>query len=98
MMAARPDGYEYVAANGYKYRKVDGTFVLVHHIIAAEKLGRPHNKSNERVVFKDNNRENLSPDNILVVEKVGGKNKRIETLLAKRATIDEELKDLGYVN
>jgi len=96
-MAARPDGYEYVAANGYSYRKVNGEFVLIHHLIAAEQLGRPHDKATERVVFKDNNRANLDPSNIEVVQKVGGKNKRIETLLVRRAAIDEELRELGHV-
>lgn len=97
MGTQRPDGYEYVAANGYKYRKVDGKFILLHHIIAEEALGRPIDKANERVVFKDNDRTNLSPDNIAVVEKVGGRNKRIEALLRRRQIIDEELAELGHV-
>jgi hypothetical protein len=96
MSRHRPDGYEYQTANGYWYRKVDGEHVLLHHIIAAEKLGRPHDKSTERVIFKDHDRNNLDPGNIIVVPKKGGKQKRIETLLAKKAVIEEELRDLGY--
>jgi hypothetical protein len=91
----RPDGYEYQTANGYWYRKVDGEHVLLHHIIAAEKLGRPHDKATERVMFKDTDRNNLDPDNIIVVPKKGGREKRIAVLLAKRAVINEELRDLG---
>lgn len=90
----RPDGYEYTSANGYRYRKVDGEFVLVHHIIAEQRLGRPLDKATERVVFVDNDRSNLNPDNIEVRTKVNGKQQRIEAIKAKIASLQEELASL----
>lgn len=90
----RPEGYEYVAANGYKYRKVNGSFKLMHHIIAEERLGRSIDKTSERVVFLDKDPSNLDPDNIEVRSKVGGKQQRIDQLRARIARDTEELEDL----
>jgi hypothetical protein len=41
MAKAREDGHEYTSANGYRYRRVQARYRLVHHIIAEEQLGRP---------------------------------------------------------
>jgi hypothetical protein len=61
------DGTIRVAPNGYSYVKQDGKQVLLHHIIAGERRGRPVDTSRERVVFIDRDRTNLNPDNLLIV-------------------------------
>lgn len=93
MGVEREDGSEYTAANGYSYRKVDGNWRLIHHIIAEEMLGRPLT-SEDRIRFKDGNRANLEPDNILVSEKKTSKVKRIHYLRTKIALYQEELDEL----
>lgn len=76
------DGDTNVAQNGYHYTKIDGKFKLTHHIIAEEQLGRPI-ESDETVSFRDGDRENLSPDNIVVSKRKTSLNGRIATLNAK---------------
>jgi len=59
-------GTERISANGYKYRKVDnGVWVLVHRLLAEEKLGRKLNE-NEYAAFIDGDRTNFDPQNIIV--------------------------------
>ena len=87
----RPEGFEYQAMNGYWYRKVDGKWKLIHHIVAEEKLGRKIDPKEERVTFRDNDRDNLSPDNIIVKPKSGGRLKRIAQLEERIAKLQEEL-------
>jgi hypothetical protein len=87
------DGDEYTAVNGYKYRKVDGKFRAVHHLIAEETLGRPLTPD-DRVGFADGDRSNLSPDNIVVKRKKNGKAQRIEALETRIKILQEELDDL----
>lgn len=62
------DGDRRLAPNGYSYTKVNGTWRMTHHVMAEEKMGRPL-RADENVRFKDNNRRNLVPENILVVVK-----------------------------
>jgi len=90
----RPEGYEFKAANGYWYRKVNGKWKLMHHIVAEQTLGRSIDTACERVVFKDKNPGNLSPDNIEVREKTGGKQKRLAMLRARIERDQEELREL----
>lgn len=94
MSRHRPEGHEFVAANGYHYRKVNGTFRLVHHLIAEEKLGHPLDTTTHRVFFKDKDRDNLDPDNVIVAEKRNSRYKRIETIKRKIALLEDELRDL----
>lgn len=63
-----PVGSTRVSANGYHYTQTTKGSRLTHHLIAEQKLGRPI-RDNERVVFKDGSRRNLSKDNIEVVVK-----------------------------
>lgn len=61
-------GAKRMAPNRYEYTKLDnGKWELTHRLIAEQKLGRKL-RPNERVKFKDNNRSNLDPDNIVVTE------------------------------
>ena len=91
-----PVGAERVSANGYRYVKVsDGEWRLKHHIVAEKYvLGRPL-KDDERVTFKDKDRKNLAPDNIVVVKKgTRSTSRRKAQLLARRAEIDAQLSEL----
>lgn len=63
------DGDERWSPNGYLYRRVDGKWRLVHHLIAEEALGRPVDTSVDYVRFKDRDPKNLKPENIEVVPK-----------------------------
>lgn len=94
-----PDGSERVSANGYAYTKSGGKWRLTHHIIAEEKiLGRPL-RVGERVEFRDKNRENLDPNNIIVRPKGEGSverrlavvEDRIRELEAERELLLEEI-------
>jgi septal ring factor EnvC (AmiA/AmiB activator) len=94
-----PDGEEYIAANGYKYRKVDGKWRLLHHVIAEEQiLGRPLLPS-ESVRFKSPDKLDLRADNLeVVVKHIGTLQKRkarleaqIEELQAQLADVNEQI-------
>jgi hypothetical protein len=99
MPKAREDGEENVAKNGYRYRRVSGRWVLVHHLVAEEQLGRKLRPS-EGAYFIDSDRTNFAPNNIGIRIKGGGKlrtrlaavEERIRELEAERTSI---LKDLG---
>jgi hypothetical protein len=56
-----------VAPNGYHYTRTEEGWELTHKLIAEQKLGRKL-LPNERCRFKDNDRTNLTPDNIIVYE------------------------------
>lgn len=84
---AAKDGDTYVAQNGYHYTKRDGKFQLTHKLVIEEKLGRKLLES-ERVRFIDNDRTNLSPDNLRVVTKG---NTSLQTQLARLVTRRDEL-------
>jgi hypothetical protein len=57
-----------VAKNGYHYTRTHLKWTLTHHILAEAKLGRPL-KDDERANFRDRDRTNLDPDNIIIVKK-----------------------------
>jgi hypothetical protein len=61
-------GEEHVNANGYTMVKTSTGWRLKHHLVAEEILKRPLTEQ-ERVSFKDNDRTNFSPDNIIVAIK-----------------------------
>lgn len=94
MGSQQPDGHEYTSANGYRYRKVEGRYKLVHHIIAEEALGRSIDTSLERVIFKDGKRDNFDPNNIVVMEKKNGRQQKIDKLKADIARKQAELDEL----
>ena len=83
-----------IAPNGYHYTKSDEyNWRLTHHIVVEEKLGR-RLLAHERVSFIDNDRTNLSPDNLNVVETKGGtKSKKVE-IRTKIAYLEAQLRDL----
>lgn len=65
-----PDGAERTAPNGYQYVKVaERGWVLKHWLIWEEANGRRIDKKTEQVRFKDGNRNNMSPENIVVIPK-----------------------------
>jgi hypothetical protein len=89
-----------VAPNGYHYTrtKLDG-WRLTHHIIAEKTLGRPL-KDGERVSFRDKDRTNLDPSNI-VVNAMGNNSlrktrarleARIQELQAQLHDVESEIK------
>lgn len=75
-----------VSANGYQYTRVETGWKLTHHLIAEKALGRPI-ACDETVSFKDCDRGNLSPDNIIV-------SKRRTSLAGKIAAIDAKIMEL----
>jgi hypothetical protein len=87
MGKARAEGERNQAQNGYWYEKRNGKWVLVHHLIAVQNLGRPL-LPNEGVYFKDGNRENLNPENIEVRAKGNGKAR------ARLAAVQERIREL----
>jgi hypothetical protein len=83
-----------VAQNGYHYTRTKLGWELTHRIIAADKLGRALTED-ERAVFNDGNRRNLSPDNIqVVVKKRGTKAARRTALVARIEQLQIELAEL----
>lgn len=83
-----------VADNGYHYTKTDAGWRLTHHIIAENTLGRTI-KPDERVVFKNGKRSDLTPDNILVTEKGRGAVRRRKIQLEGRiADLIRELNEI----
>ena len=66
--SAAQEGATMVSKNGYHYTKQGSRWRLTHHLIAEKKLGRGL-RENERVSFRNGNRRDLHPDNILVTEK-----------------------------
>jgi hypothetical protein len=81
------DGTIRVSANGYSYTKSDGRWRLTHHIIAEANLGRPL-APGERVEFKDKDRTNLKPENVLVRTKGEG------SVTRRLAVIDDRIREL----
>lgn len=60
-------GTERVSANGYRYRKIsNGKWILVHRLMAEEMLERELHES-EYASFKDGDRTNFDPSNIVVL-------------------------------
>lgn len=90
-------GSKRVAPNGYAYTKVEGRGWVLDHWLIAEKArgGKKINPENERVIFKDSDRRNLSPDNIQVVPKYKASYLRRKAQLEARiAELKGQLRDL----
>lgn len=84
-------GDQTVSKNGYHYTRTETGWRLTHHLIAEKNLGRGL-RENERVSFRNGNRRDLHPDNILVTEK--GKasvRARMARLTAKIEELQAEL-------
>src|SRR4051812_28467979 len=87
-------GTERVSQNGYRYVKEPQGWKLVHQVVAERTLGRAL-LPNERVKFKDGDRTNLDPDNILVyTSRERSKASRIAELEAKIEELQAELDEL----
>jgi len=83
-----------VSPNGYHYTRTEKGWVTTHTIVAEERLGRPLEK-NERVKFKDGDRTNLSPDNLIVyIVQERSKNRKIAQLKARIADLQAQLEEL----
>lgn len=82
-------GDETVNANGYTQVKTeDRGWIGKHTLLLEEKLGRKL-LPDERAIFKDSNRRNLSPSNIVLS---GGENKSVRARIAKlRAEVEDRL-------
>lgn len=89
--AALPIGTERLTPQGYirvrvAYNLSETGWILKHHLVAYNKRGKLHDPKTERVVFKDGDRVNFNPENIVVVEKSPKaqrtKEERIEDLRA----------------
>jgi hypothetical protein len=88
-----PIGGERVAKNGYHYIKVEtvnggSEWKLKHHLVAERTLGRKIDTAVERVFFKDTNKENFDPDNIVVEPKKG------MTREARKARLQSRIEEL----
>jgi hypothetical protein len=83
-----------VSQNGYSYTYIEGDDgkpirVATHHLVGLKKYGRkPH--ADERVIFHDNDRANLSPDNILYVKKTD----QLAALRRRRSTVIDKINEL----
>lgn len=100
--ANKPVGSERISQNGYHYTKTDTGWELTHRVIAErELLGRPLNP-NERVTFRNNNRQDLRPENLQVTKinsslqalykRREGMIVRLEELQAQIADLDEDIR------
>jgi len=72
-------GTETTNANGYIQVKTERGWLGKHTLILEEQLGRQL-QSDERAMFKDGNRTNFDPDNIVLA---GGSNYSIRKRIAK---------------
>ncbi len=74
------------SANGYHYTRTEEGWRLTHHLVAEKKLGRPV-APDETVRFVDGDRNNLSPDNIIVTT-------RKTSLRGKIAKLEAQIMEL----
>jgi hypothetical protein len=83
-----------VSANGYSYTNTFEGWRLTHHLVAEAKYRRKI-RPGERVIFKDRNRTNFDPDNILV-HKQGAttKARKIAQLKARIKELEAALEEL----
>jgi hypothetical protein len=95
-------GAERISPNGYTYVKVerDGKeqWILKHWLVAEKaRGGDPIDSSVERVAFKDGNKSNLKPDNIVVTPKgKGSARRRIAQIEARIAELTAERDHLKH--
>lgn len=87
--APRQVGDRFTNQNGYTYEKTEADgWQPVHKLIAERKLGRRLTPE-ERAIFQDNNRANLSDGNIVVVQKYSKQSAK-----AKLVRIEEQIREL----
>ena len=80
--------------NGYHYTRTANGWELTHRLLAEETLCRPL-AENERIRFKDNDRTNLTHENIEVyIVRERSKAKRIAHLEHRIAELQAELEEL----
>jgi hypothetical protein len=92
----KKEGSWYVSQNGYHYTKKDGKFHLTHRLIMEQKLGRKLEKG-ERVKFKDNDRTNLDPDNIVMTNpQQKSLRAQLAVLIAKRDDLQAQIDDIEH--
>jgi hypothetical protein len=84
---SKPIGTEHTSANGYLYRKTEYGWVLVHRLIAEEKIGR-RLLPNEYATFNDGNRTNFDPSNIVI--KLRGRT----SIRRRLASIEDQIREL----
>jgi cell division protein FtsB len=98
----KPIGAETVNQNGYTSVKTKDGWIAKHVLVAEKMLGRKIDAQEEMVRFKDSDRTNFDPDNIIVVPKrKAGPRKRLAQLEARRDEIEAEIvhlkKEIGEV-
>lgn len=87
-------GSTHITPNGYHYTRSDDKWVLTHRLMMEKELGRPL-RSNERVIFRDGDKTNITLENLRLVEiKGASKAKRIANLRAKIDELQAELEEL----
>lgn len=85
-------GETMTSQNGYSYTRTETGWRLTHHLIAEAKYGRPINRALDLVQFKDGNRRNLNPDNIILTAKrQPTANAELAKLYAQRVELDAEI-------
>lgn len=82
-----PDGSERTSQNGYHYTKRNGSWVLTHRLVIEAKLGREL-RGNERIRFKDGDRTNRDPSNLVVYTV------KDRSPAARRAEIEAKIEEL----
>lgn len=88
------EGDTRTSKNGYHYTKTKTKWELTGRLIGGKKLGRPL-LDTERIKYVDNDRTNLSEDNIEVyVVREAGQAKRRARIEAKIEELQNELEEL----
>lgn len=95
MGTRRKAGDVVVAQNGYSYTYIQNgeglKRILTHWLVAEVKYGRLP-APDERVIFIDGNRENLSPDNVEYVKKGNQK----KALQRRQAYLVDRLREIQF--
>ena len=87
-------GATMISQNGYSHTRTVTGWRPTHHLIAELAIGRPLTKL-DLVKFKDGDKTNLDPSNIIVVaRKTRSANAQLAKLYAQRAEIDAEIQRL----
>lgn len=73
-----------VAPNGYHYTRTESKWELTHKLVWEEANGRKL-ADDERLRFKDRDRTNLSPDNIVMFKK------RPQSAASRRARLEAKI-------
>lgn len=83
----KPVGATRISPNGYEYTKTPDGWELTGRIVAAKKLGRKLLPT-ERIRYKDENRLNNHPDNIIVYTV------RQKSQAARKADLEAKIEEL----